>query len=915
MPKEGLNGPPVQFEKSAAESAAQFSSQIADQQSLLPETQAVYCDVALPVPLDAIFTYEAGELEPVAGGRVVVPFGRGAEKKLSGIVTRVHCEPPATRKLKRVLQVLDSVPVLDENLLALGRWIAQYYLAPIGEVYRTMLPLQAEFRQAFGYRITELGSEALYEAADVGSSMRAQKDPEHQMSEYAVLDVLAEGELVREERLRSASGASREVLRTLQRKRWIVREDLSGVRDARRLVKIAVLREALCEVPQASGGTPGEALCESLSGSQDGTTAQKLNPAQQRIVDLLRGAQGRMRMEDVREAGASPSSLKTLVKRGMVEIVEEAAERAVPQMKPRTTLEFLFTAKQKEALREIRGSVEERRFRVALLHGVTGSGKTAVYLAAMQSVLAAGRGSILLVPEIGLTPGVAADLHSIFGDEVAILHSSLSDAERAEQWHRIRRGEARIAVGTRSAIFAPVRELALIIVDEEHDNSYKQEETPRYHGRDVAVVRAKALNATVVLGSATPSLESYYNATQVPSAGARSGAGYAAKDAAPVAGAGAANDTAPAAGARAKYSLIELPDRVQERPLPEVELVDMRAEFQATGKESVLSRRLIEETTASLDRGEQAMILLNRRGYSAWVMCRACGDTLQCRDCAVAMTYHKRQMRLLCHYCGYQEAVPKSCPKCGSEYVQFLGTGSEKLEDLLHTVFPKARIGRMDRDTVRGHDDFERMLSGFQAGEIDLLVGTQMIAKGHDVHGVTLVGVVGADTALGLPDFRAAERTFQLLTQVAGRAGRGEMLGKVVLQTHFPDHYAVQFAARHDYHGFAEKELRFRGWMHYPPFDALANIVVRSEKQDEALRYSGLLGRWFEQVRHEGVRVMGPAPAPIIRLKKDYRFHFVLKAGSRERLNFVLRAMLATAQQHKIPRTNIIVDVDAMSLT
>jgi primosomal protein N' (replication factor Y) len=849
-PEEGLNGPPVQ---STTQSAPQ-------QASLLPETQAVYCDVALPVPLDALFTYEAGGLEPVAGGRVVVPFGRGAEKKLSGIVTRVHCEPPETRKLKRVLQVLDSVPVLDENLLALGRWIAQYYLAPIGEVYRTMLPLQAEFRQAFGYRITELGSEALYDAAEAGSSLRAKKDPEQQMSEYAVLDVLAEGELVREERLRSVSGASREVLRRLREKRWIVREDLSGVRDARRLVKIAVLREASCE-------------------ERDETKPPKLNPAQQRIVDLLRKSQGRVRMDDLREAGASPSSLKTLVKHGIVEIVEEAAERAVPQMKPRATLEFLFTAPQKEALREIRGSVEERHFRVALLHGVTGSGKTAVYLAAMQSVLAAGRGSILLVPEIGLTPGVAADLHNVFGDEVAILHSSLSDAERAEQWHRIRRGEARIAVGTRSAIFAPVRDLALIIVDEEHDNSYKQEETPRYHGRDVAVVRAKALNATVVLGSATPSLESYHNATH------------------------------------GKYELIELPDRVQERPLPEVELVDMRAEFQETGKESVLSRRLIEETTASLERGEQAMILLNRRGYSAWVMCRACGDTLQCRDCAVAMTYHKRQQRLLCHYCGYQQPVPKSCPKCGSEYVQFLGTGSEKLEDLLHTVFPKARIGRMDRDTVHGHDDFERMLSGFQAGEIDLLVGTQMIAKGHDVHGVTLVGVVGADTALGLPDFRAAERTFQLLTQVAGRAGRGEMLGKVVLQTHFPDHYAVQFAARHDYHGFAEKELRFRGWMHYPPFDALANIVVRSEKQEEALRYSGLLGRWFEQVRHEGVRVMGPAPAPITRLKKDYRFHFVLKAASRERLNFVLRAMLATAQQQKIPRTNIIVDVDAMSLT
>jgi len=518
----------------AAESAA-------SQRSLLPATETLYCDVALPVPLDIIFTYEAGDLEPIVGGRVVVPFGKGAEKKLSGIVTRVHHEPPATRKLKRVLQVLDTAPVFDENLLALGRWIAQYYLAPLGEVYRTMLPLQAEFRQAFGYRITELGAEALYDSADAGSSRRSQKDPEHLMNEYAVLDALAEGELVREERLRSAAGATREVLRALRQKKWIVREDLSGARDARRLVKFVVLRDAA-----------------------DGVHTHKLNAAQRRIVELLRESQGRMRTEDLREAGCSPSSLKTLVKHDLVEIVEEAVEQAVPQMKPRSTLESVFTADQKEALRAIRGGVEERRFKVALLHGVTGSGKTAVYLAAMQSVLAAGRGSILLVPEIGLTPGVAADLYNIFGEEIAILHSSLSDAERAEQWHRIRRGEARIAVGTRSAIFAPVRDLALIIVDEEQDHSYKQEETPRYHGRDVAVVRAKALGATVVLGSATPSLESYYNATH------------------------------------GKYALLELPDRVQARPLPEVELVDMREEFQQTGKESVLSRRLIEETTASL---------------------------------------------------------------------------------------------------------------------------------------------------------------------------------------------------------------------------------------------------------------------------------------------------------------------------
>jgi primosomal protein N' (replication factor Y) len=512
------------------------------------------------------------------------------------------------------------------------------------------------------------------------------------------------------------------------------------------------------------------------------------------------------------------------------------------------------------------------------LYGVTGSGKTAVYQAAMRSVLDAGRSAIMLVPEIGLTPAAAANLHQVFGDEVALLHSALSDQERAEQWHRIKRGDARIVVATRSGVFAPVSDLALVIVDEEQDSSYKQEETPRYHARDVAVMRAKMANAVVVLGSATPSLESYFNA------------------------------------AKHKYTLLELPDRVEKRPLPEVEIIDMRQEFQETGHEQVISRKLIEEIRQRLERKEQVMVLLNRRGYSPLVLCRACGNHLECRNCAVAMTHHKRSHRMVCHYCGFVSPVPKVCGECSSEYVQFLGTGSEKLEELLHGLFPQARIGRLDRDTVRGREDFERALNALNQGELDLLVGTQIIAKGHDIHGVTLVGVVGADAALGFPDFRAAERTFQLLTQVAGRAGRGQTPGKVVLQTFFPDHYAVQYAAQHDFAGFYDKELRFRSWMHYPPYSSLANVLVRSDKLDEALTWSGVLGKWFEKTRHEGIRVLGPAAAPIVRLKRDYRYHFVLKSASREKLNALLRTMLAHAAQQKIPRTQVIVDVDALWL-
>jgi primosomal protein N' (replication factor Y) len=808
-----------------------------------------FCDVAVPVPPDATFTYSIPEEmpEPCVGGRVIVPF---REKRLCGIVTDLHDREPKFAA-KPILQVLDTVSALTPELMQLGRWIAHYYIAPIGEVLRTMLPLAAEFRRVIGYRITDKGLEALHDASTIGSSLRSRQEPEQQMLEYAVLNRLADGEMMRESSLRAAAGAPRSVLQTLLRKKWIAREDLSGVRDASRSIQIATLK----------------------------TVEGKLNANQQRIVDyLLLQPERSATAAALRELAVPRTTLQTLVRRGIVELHDKPAGFRMSGLKPRK-LEFLFNPAQKAALGQINAAVDERQFLPMLLHGVTGSGKTAVYLSAMQAMLAKGRSAILLVPEIGLTPAMAADLHQIFGDEVAILHSALTDDERAEQWKRIRGSESHIVVGTRSAVFAPVPDLALIVVDEEHDHSYKQDETPRYHARDVAVMRAKMCNAVAVLGSATPSLETYYNATQ------------------------------------GRYKLIELAERIEQRPLPEVEILDMREEFQRTKKEEVLSRKLVEQIGECMARNEQAMILLNRRGFSSFVLCRACGDTVQCKNCAIAMTYHKREHRLICHYCGFMRPAPKTCPKCGSEYVQYLGTGSEKLEQILHGLFPQARIGRLDRDTVRGRDDLERILSALHAREIDLLVGTQMIAKGHDIPNVTLVGVVGSDAALSFPDFRAAERTFQLLTQVAGRAGRGENPGKVVLQTFYPDHYAIQFAAAHDYRGFYEKESRFRSWMHYPPFNAVSNVVVRSTKLDEALTWSGILGKWFEATRLEGVRVMGPAAAAIVRLKTEYRYHFLLKSASRERMNAALRAMIEHAVAQKIPRTNLVVDVDALSLT
>ena len=807
-----------------------------------------FCDVALPVPLDTAFTYAIADgMQPVIGGRVLVPF---RQQRLSGIVVNLHDHKPKVQT-KKLIEVLDPEPVLDPSLMRLGKWIADYYLAPLGEVLRTMLPLGAEFKRMISYRIAEAGHLALHEAGMSGSSSRSRKTPDDQLAEFRVLDYLSERDEVKEESLRAATRVSKPVLTGMVRKKWILREDHSSARDAARVVKVAVLR-----------GAEG-----------------KLNANQRTLIDTLAAAGGKVPVDTLHALEVPRTTLGTLVKRGIVLMVEEPAGFTMSALKARPSpFDFQFNRAQQEALQRIQESVNARKFSGMLLHGVTGSGKTAVYLAGMRSVLDAGRSAILLVPEIGLTPAVAADLRQIFGDRVAILHSALSDQERAEQWHRIKRGDARMVVGTRSAVFAPVSDLALVIVDEEQDSSYKQEETPRYHARDVAVMRAKMANVVAVLGSATPSLESYFNAK------------------------------------KNKYRLLELPDRVEQRPLPEVEIIDMRQEFQETGQEQVISRRLAQEIRERLDRKEQVMVLLNRRGYSPLVLCRTCGKVLECKNCAIALTHHKRSHRMECHYCGYVAAIPKACVHCDSEYVYFLGTGSEKLEELLHGMFPQARIGRLDRDTVRGREDFERALNALNEGELDLLVGTQMIAKGHDIHGVTLVGVVGADAALGFPDFRAAERTFQLLTQVAGRAGRGQTPGKVILQTYFQEHYAVHYAATHDFSGFYDKELRFRSWMHYPPYSALANVLVRSDKLDEALEWSGVLGKWFEKTRHEGTRVLGPAAAPIVRLKRDYRYHFVLKSSSREKLNALLRSMLAYASQQKIPRTQVIVDVDAVWL-
>jgi primosomal protein N' (replication factor Y) len=869
-----------------------------------------FCEVALPVPLDRTFTYALRDGQrPRRGGRVIVPF---RNEKLIGVVTALTTQAPQDFEVRNVEAVLDSGddgPLLSEHLLQLGEWIAQYYLAPLGEVLRGMLPLMAEVRRTVSYRITDAGRDALAGSFDgegrqamLGDRTRpdrTQRDltepdltepdltepdltepdrapkpdapglsaggrrlklsPEEMEQAHRVLERLAAGEPVKVSRLRTATAASQAVLAALLRRKWIARETAATERDARRTERFAVL------VPE--------------------TRLPRLTQNQQAILAELAACGGELPLDELRRKDLSSSSIQTLVRRGLVRIDERpAAFRLGGLERPATPIRL--NEAQTEALASIASALGG--FQPFLLHGVTGSGKTAVYLQAMQRALDRGMASILLVPEIGLTPQTAGLLDSAFGDKVALLHSALTPEERSEQWRRIRRGEAAIVVGTRSAIFAPVPNLGLILVDEEHDQSYKQEETPRYNARDVAVMRAKLAGAVVVLGSATPSLESWHNAAQ------------------------------------GKYQRIQMLDRVMNRPLPEVELVDMRTEFQQTGKEQLFSRALVTETQAALDRGEQAIVLLNRRGYSFAVICRACGEKLECQNCAIALTHHKpatdtaefvrEGQRLECHYCGFRRTVPARCPKCDSEHMYYLGAGSEQGEERLTEIFPSARIGRMDRDTVRGRYDLERLLARLHSGEINLLVGTQMIAKGHDIHGVTLVGVVGCDHALSMPDFRAAERVFQLMTQVSGRAGRGDLPGRVVVQTYYPDHYAILAASKHDYATFVERELKYRRWMHYPPFGVLANVLIQSPKVEEVAGWAAELGKWFQKTAPEGIRVLGPCTAPVARIKGIYRFHLILKANSRKALNLTLRAMLAHAEAGGVPRRNLILDIDAQRL-
>jgi primosomal protein N' (replication factor Y) len=805
-----------------------------------PIDAPVYCDVSLPVPIDTAFTYRLPEtlrrrVQP--GCRVLVPFG---SRKLTGVVLATHSHAP-TGPTKEALRLLDEEPALDEGLLDLGRWISTYYCAPLGDTLRAMTPLAADIRRGRIYSLTPSGRDT---ARQLHLSGTEQEDPA-----AAILRML-DGRALSATYLAQKVNKAAAVLRSLEKKGFVESEDVAAERDP---LRASAARLRVEFVTRASEKIPKQ--------ERELLAYLELHPGQHNLATL----------EDTLPKASTAA--RSLARRQLARLaLEPISSIAAPPRSPHT-----LNPHQQEAFDAIRLALGSRQFQAFLLEGVTGSGKTEVYLSAIEAALALGRGALLLVPEIALTPAVAGQFHHRFGERVAILHSAFHDSERAQEWRRIRAGTASVVVATRSGVFAPVQNLGLIIVDEEHDQSYKQQETPRYHGRDVAVLRARNEGAVIVLGSATPSLETRYNAE------------------------------------RGKYTRLVLPGRIERRPMPTVSVIDMRREFLETRKQATFSRALIDAVTERLENGEQTMLLLNRRGFSSFVACRACGERLQCVNCSVTLTYHKRDRRMLCHYCNYATPVPERCPKCASDYLQFIGVGSERLEQELGAFFAKARIARLDRDTVGGKRDYETILAGFRERHYDILVGTQMIAKGHDIPNVTLVGIVNADLGLGLPDFRAAERTFQLLTQAAGRAGRGETPGIVLIQTINPDHYAIQCAAEQDYEKFYRKEIEFRRLMYYPPFGSLANIIIRSTNEEDALSRSAALGRLLNPAP-EGVRVMGPAPAPVLRVKSEYRYQVLLKTASRKRLSEVLGEVRRFATAEKWGAANLAIDVDPMTL-
>ena len=817
----------------------------------LPE----FVEVALPLPLRQTFTYRlpVGFQKNVQiGARLLVPFGK---RFLTGYAVALHPKlSPEVEieeaSIKDAVELLDEEPLITEEILKLTQWTADYYACSWGEILKASLPagINATVEQIVS--ISANGRDELLKISTVKTT------------KVKILRYLGENGETPQRELAKVFGESNaaRIVREIVQANWAktFQRTLTAQAKPKRRKAVRLLPPELHQ-----------------------ETEKPLTEAQTRVIETLLDNQGELLFTElIEKAETGASAINTLVKRGFLEIfVQEVRRDPLAHAKLPEITDLILNGEQTAVLDKINKALETRNYKAFLLHGVTGSGKTEVYIRAMQTVLEKGKSALMLVPEIALTPVFSRRLRAVFGDEVAILHSNLSTGERFDEWRRIRQGLARIVIGTRSAVFAPLQNPGLVIVDEEHDSSYRQHEMPFYHGRDVAVVRANFAGAVVVLGSATPALESFHNSHI------------------------------------GKYEYLQLPNRIANRPMAKAEIIDMREVFRQFGKDPIFSPALLEAIAETHSKGEQSIILLNRRGFSQFVLCRSCGETIRCRNCDITLTFHKRESKLVCHYCNHRERVPHKCPSCEGKFLYFMGEGTEQIENILQRKFSELRIARIDRDTTSRRKEFEKTLMRFSEGEIDMLVGTQMLAKGHDFPNVTLVGVISVDAGLSLPDFRSAERTFQLLTQVAGRAGRGDLQGKVLIQTYYPEHYALRHAYAQDYEAFYNEEINFRKNLAYPPFVALASILIKHPNYNYAFDNAQILKDCLVKMNTDnGCRILGVAPAPLARLKNEFRLQILIKAHSRAKLRETLHFALHEAQEKFCDLRIVNVEIDPVNL-
>jgi primosomal protein N' (replication factor Y) (superfamily II helicase) len=799
-----------------------------------------FAQVALPLPLATPYTYHIPEAlgdRVIPGARIVVPVRR---KELIGVVVALTDEAPAVVP-KSVLAVPDAEPALSPELLETAAWVAGYYGAPLGLTLKAVLPrgMWGESQVIVSFR----------------NGSRIQGG--------------VAGELVAWLQRRGGEATVQTAARALKRSIWDAVERLTRVEAVSLRVQPPDTEAARLTERTLSLASERPTLLEREA-------LFKRRPRQRQLYEALESLGGSAPVRHLTEQlGFGEGVVRALVEQGLARIQQTELVRDPFAGSPVTLPPAELTPAQAAALGAIDSLPPGQG---ALLFGVTGSGKTLVYLEAVRRVLARGGGAIVLVPEIGLTPQTVSRFRGAFGNDIAVLHSGLSDGERADAWRLLRRGERRVAVGARSAIFAPVIRLGMIVIDEEHEASYKNGETPRYHTRDVAAVRARLEGARLVLGSATPSLESLARTDH-------------------------------------KLALIRLPERIGARPLPPVEIIDLRAAPKVSGTGPVAwSVALDSAIETTLARREQALLLLNRRGWAAFLQCPDCGEVWQCPRCSISLTVHQLPPALRCHYCGHEEALPFTCRVCANPVQQMRGVGTQQLETMLVERYSHARIARMDLDTTSTKWSHQRILRAVERGEVDILIGTQMIAKGLDFPNVTLVGVVDADTGLYLPDFRSAERTFQLLAQVAGRAGRGPKGGRVLVQTRQPMHHALVRAAQHDAEGFLQEERELRELPPYPPAVSLVNLIYSGPNEREVGSRAAGLADWCSGLIGKyqlPVGVLGPAPCPLVRIKDRWRWHVLLK-GPAESLGRIVR--YAAKRLKREGKTRLVIDRDPVSL-